>query len=177
MELIVLIILYFGYNLVVALIKKMQNQYEEPDFPYQPADKSPDSIEKRPTSTKLDGSDLLKRDRPNEKIEETLEGANPTGQKKNLSQQERYEELFKDEEINMKEIEAKKEEARRKKARAKKKLKKVKKKRESTKYKKNQEIDINNLGRQQLEQGVVLAEVLKPPRAKRPYRFKLNRNE
>jgi len=176
-ELIVLIILYFGYNLVVALIKKMQNQYEEPDFPYQSADKNPNSIEKRPTSAKLDELNPSRLDKSGQKIEGDLKESNSTNQHKHLSQQEKYEELFEDQEIDMKEIEAKKEEARRKKARAKKKLKKVKKKRESTKYKKNQEIDINNLGRQQLEQGVVLAEVLKPPRAKRPYRFKLNRNE
>jgi phenylalanyl-tRNA synthetase alpha subunit len=158
MELLLPLLLYLGYSFFISYAKKKQGEYQEPELEPYPENKKTKSNTKKPNIKK--NIEAKEGSMQREKREE----------KKKTGMQ--YE--AKVEDINQ-ELKDKREKAKKKKAEAKKKLRKVKQKKDNIKRGYNQGIDINNLGRRQLQQGIILTEVLKPPRAKRPYRFNSKR--
>ncbi|SJZ96358.1 hypothetical protein [Selenihalanaerobacter shriftii] len=151
MEIIILFILYVGYIMLSAFIKKLNNNYQEPDLDKSPMEPNPES------NLKEDKGNLQDINKKQRHVREQD------------SQLKRTNNKLDDE---LMELKAKQDKAKRKKNEVKRKIADIETEQKDLKRKKDRKnLDLNNLGHRQLQQGIILSEILKPPRAKRPYNF------
>ncbi|ADL12155.1 hypothetical protein [Acetohalobium arabaticum] len=158
MELLVPILIYFGYSILVAVIKKLKSEYQESDLASYTPDEMPKSEKPEANKQPINGEKSKVEER--NKIEEPAIEIN----KKGTAQLELEE--------KRQELEARKAEAEKKQQEVREKLKSKQEKTPSVAKQNNGRLNIKNLDRNMLRQGVVLAEILQPPRAKRPYQAK-----
>lgn len=164
MEVLVPVLIYLVYSLLTALLKKMQNEYQEPEL----------APETRNGSI---GEDLDKnRKEKQNKGNRGLEAKQNQREKKTTKTVQKE---FESEPDQPQKIQLQKEEAEKKKLAAKEKIQELKEKQNENKQVKtiqdSQVGDLQNLSQQEWQKGIVLSEVLKPPRAKRPYQFHIDR--
>ncbi|MBM7623152.1 hypothetical protein [Sporohalobacter salinus] len=167
MEFLVPILFYLGYSIIASIIKKLKNEYQEPDLaPYAPKEGSDqEGTSKSDKQLLNDDPDSEKPPFENNKSKkEEAEDSAREINKKGTAELEIEEERRK--------LRARQAEAEKKQQEVRKKLKEKQEKNASVAKKNNTRLDIKNLDRDKLQQGVILAEILKPPRAKRPYRSK-----
>ncbi|MCK8825157.1 hypothetical protein [Fuchsiella alkaliacetigena] len=150
MELIFPLLIYLGYVLIRNFLKKLEEEFEE-------ADLSPESApEKEDTSS-------VARQEQEVKLEETFSVDDEELESK--YRQRLGDKVLEEEQ----ELQAKRARAKAKKKKARQKLADLTAKPDTTKAEQDLSLDLDSLDRHQLRQGIVLTELLRSPRAKRPY--------
>ena len=148
MELVFPLLIYLAYVLIKNFLKKLEDEFEDTDLPSEPSPNKGDSS--------------IEKEKQEAQLEETF-------QVNDEELENKYRQRLSDKVSEKEELAAKRAQAKAKKKKAREKLADLTAKSKETKEATDLALDLDNLGSHQLRQGIVLSELLKSPRAKRPY--------